>query len=255
MTTHNDTKLKKLFKLLYPNNVITSSLLDSNGISRHLRRYYQESGWIEPIGRGAYKKPGDTIEWQAGVNALQNQLNIRVHVGGLTALALHGFSHYFRISKETLYLFSQLQIRLPQWFMDYNWKVDLFLKTTSFLPETRGIKEMDIKEIKINVSTPERAIFECLYLAPQHADLVECYQVLEGLVNLKPKLLNDLLIACNSIKVKRIFLCMAEKANHQWFQFLKLDNIDIGSGDRMIIENGVYNSKYKITIPKELAEL
>jgi len=255
MTTHNDTKLKKLFKLLYPNNVITSSLLDSNGISRHLRRYYQESGWIEPIGRGAYKKPGDTIEWQAGVNALQNQLNIRVHVGGLTALALHGFSHYFRISKETLYLFSQLQIRLPQWFMDYNWKVDLFLKTTSFLPETGGIKEMDIKEIKINVSTPERAIFEYLYLAPQHADLVECYQVLEGLVNLKPKLLNDLLIACNSIKVKRIFLYMAEKANHQWFQFLKLDIIDIGIGDRMIIENGVYNSKYKITIPKELAEL
>ncbi|MFO7830206.1 MAG: type IV toxin-antitoxin system AbiEi family antitoxin domain-containing protein [Bacteroidales bacterium] len=250
-----ETKLKTLFKLLYPNNVLTSALLDSNGVSRHLRRYYQQSGWIEPIGRGAYKKPGDTIEWQAGVSALQNQLDIKVHVGALTALTLHGFSHYFRLSKETLYLFSPLQTRLPQWFMDYNWKVNLFPKQTSFLPETTGVKELDIKEIKVNVSTPERAILECLYLAPQHADLVECYQVIEGLVNLKPKLLNDLLSACNSIKVKRIFLYMAEKANHQWFQFLKLDNLDIGSGDRMITENGAYNSKYKIIIPKELAEL
>ncbi|HSH51989.1 MAG TPA: type IV toxin-antitoxin system AbiEi family antitoxin domain-containing protein [Bacteroidales bacterium] len=255
MTKQKETKLKTLFKLLYPNNVLTSALLDSNGVSRHLRRYYQQSGWIEPIGRGAYKKPGDTIEWQAGVNALYNQLGIKLHVGGLTALTLHGFSHYFRISKETLYLFSPLQTRLPQWFLDYDWKVDLFLKTTSFLPETTGIKELERKEIKVNVSTPERAILECLYLAPQQTDLVECYQVLEGLVNLKPKLLNELLIACNSIKVKRIFLYMAEKANHQWFQFLKLDSIDIGSGDRMITANGVYNSKYQITIPKELAEL
>ena len=71
MTTHNDTKLKKLFNLLQPNNVITAAVLDNNGVSRHLRRYYQESGWIEPLGRGAYKKPGDLLEWQAGVNALQ----------------------------------------------------------------------------------------------------------------------------------------------------------------------------------------
>lgn len=255
MATQKETKLKKLFKLLYPNNVLTSALLESNGVSRHLRRYYQQSGWIDPIGRGAYKKPGDTIEWQAGVNALQSQLNIRVHVGGLTALALHGFSHYFRLSKETLYLFSPLQTRLPQWFIDYNWKVDLFLKTTSFLPETTGIKEMDIKDIRVNVSTPERAILECLYLAPQHADLVECYQVLEGLVNLKPILVSELLFSCNSIKVKRIFLYMAEKVNHQWFQFLKVDKINIGSGDRIITKNGVYNSKYQITIPKELVEL
>ncbi|TLX72320.1 hypothetical protein E9993_18595 [Labilibacter sediminis] len=255
MTTHNDTKLKKLFKLLNPNNVITSSLLNDNGLSRHLRRYYQESGWIEPLGRGAYKKPGDKLEWQAGVNALQNQLNIKVHVGGLTALILHGFSHYFRLSKETLYLFSPLQTRVPKWFTDYNWNVELFQKPTSFLPENIGIKEMEMKDVKVNISTPERAILECLFLAPQHTDLVECYQVLEGLINLKPRLVSELLLDCNSIKVKRLFLYMAEKSDHQWFQFLKTDKIDMGSGDRMITESGAYSSKYRITIPKELADL
>lgn len=255
MTTHNDTKLKKLFNLLQPNNVITAAVLDENGVSRHLRRYYQESGWIEPLGRGAYKKPGDLLEWQAGVNALQNQLNIKVHVGGLTALILHGFSHYFRLSKETLYLFSPLQTRIPNWFTNYNWNVELFQKPTSFLPENTGVKELEIKDTKVNVSTAERAILECLFLAPQHADLVECYQVLEGLVNLKPRLVSELLSTCNSVKVKRLFLYLSEKANHQWLQFLKTDKIDLGSGDRMITESGAYSSKYKITIPKELAEL
>lgn len=251
----NVTKLKKLFKLLQTNKVITAALMDENGFSRHLRRYYQESGWVESLGRCAYKRPGDILEWQAGLNALQSQLKIKAHVGGLTALTLHGFSHYFRLRKETCYIFSALQTRLPKWFTDYNWNVELFHKPSSFLPENTGIKEVDIKDTKVNMSTPERAILECLFTAPQHTDLVECYQILEGLVNLKPKLVSELLSVCNSVKVKRLFLYMAEKANHQWFQFLNADKIDLGSGDRMITKNGAYSSKYKITLPKELVDL
>ncbi len=255
MTTHNDTKLKSLINLLHTNKVITAKVLDKNGISRHLRSYYQKSGWIEPLGKGAYKKPGDMLEWQDGINALQNQLDINLHVGGLTALTIHGFSHYFRLSKETLYLFSSLQTRIPKWFADYNWNMELIHKPTSFLPEAPGIIEMEMKNVKVNVSTPERALLECLFLAPQNTNLVECYQILEGMVNLKPKLISELLLSCNSIKVKRLFLYMADKAKHQWFQFLTIDTIDLGSGDRMIIENGAYNSKYHITLPKELVEL
>jgi predicted transcriptional regulator of viral defense system len=255
MATHNETKLKTLFKLLQPNNVLTATLLDSKGVSRHLRKYYLESGWLEPLGRGAYKKPDDKVEWQGAVNALQKQLKIEAHVGGLSALTLHGYSHYLRLSKEILYLFSSRRTRLPKWFTDYNWGVELFHKPTVFLPENIGIKETEVKGINVNVSTPERAILECLYLAPQHIDLVECYQVFEGLANLKPNLLTELLFASNSIKVKRLFLYLAEKANHQWLNFLNIDDIDKGVGDRMITKNGVYNAKYGITIPKELAEL
>jgi hypothetical protein len=86
-------------------------------------------------------------------------------------------------------------------------------------------------------------------------DLVECFKIFEGLVNLKPKLITELLLACNSVKVKRLFLYMAEKANHQWFQFIETDKINLGSGRRMITSKGVYINKYLISIPKELAEL
>lgn len=255
MTEQNKSKLKTLFDLLKPGIVLTSKLLDDKSVSRHLRRYYQDSVWIESLGQGAYKKPGDVLEWQAGVNALQFQLNLNIHVGGMSGLALHGFSHHLRLSQETLYLFSKLQTRIPKWFTDYNWNVKIFHKPTSFLPDSVGIKEMDLKGVNINVSTPERAILECLYLAPKHADLVECYQLFEGLVNLKPKLLEELLVGCNSIKVKRLFLFMAKKANHQWLHFIKPEEINIGSGDRMITKNGTYITEFQITIPKELAEL
>ena len=255
MTTKNETKLRRLYKNIQQGNVITISLLESIGISDNLRMYYLESGWLESVGRGAYKKPDDIVEWQGAVNAIQKQTGSKVHVGGMSSLSLQGFSHYFRLSNEILYLFSPPKTKLPKWFTDYSWDTELFHKQSSFLPDDIGIKDIEIKQIPVSISTPERAIMECLYLAPKKNDLVECYQVFEGLVNLKPKLVTELLSNCNSVKVNRLFLYMAEKANHQWFSFIKTDDINLGSGKRMITQKGVYNAKYLISIPKELEEL
>lgn len=255
MTTNKDTKLRKLFKVLQQGNVVTIPLLESLGISDNLRKYYLESGWLESLGSGAYKKPGDQVKWQGALNALQKQAGLMVHVGGISALQQHGFSHYFRLGKESLYLFSPQRSTLPKWFINFDWGVELIHKPTSFLPDDSGIKDVEIKGISVAVSSPERAIMECLHLAPQSIDLVECFQIFEGLVNLKPRLITELLSKCTSIKVKRLFLYMAEKANHQWFQFIKTDKVDLGNGKRMITEKGVYNAKYLISIPKELAEL
>jgi len=69
--------------------------------------------------------------------------------------------------------------------------------------------------LDIEVSSPERSIMECLYLAPERMDLVECYQIMKGLVNLRPGLAQELLERCRSVKVKRLFLFMAEKTGHQ----------------------------------------
>lgn len=255
MATQNKYKLKTLFKELQPDCIVTSAWLSEMGISRDLKKYYLKSGWLEALGRGAYKKPGDQVEWQGALNVIQKQSETKVHIGGLSALSLQGFSHYFRLSSETLYLFTPANTKLPKWFSDYNWNYELFHKQSNFLPSDLGLREIEVKSIPVRISTPERAILECLLLAPQMFDLVECYQLFEGLVNLKPKLISELLTHCSSVKVKRLFLYMTEKINHQWFQFLKTDNIDLGKGNRMLAENGVYNAKYMISIPKELEQL
>ena len=63
-----------------------------------------------------------------------------------------------------------------------------------------------------------------------------------------------LLENCQSVKVKRLFLYMGEKADHNWFNYLDLKNVDLGKGKRSIVKNGLFIDKYGITVPKELAE-
>jgi hypothetical protein len=45
---------------------------------------------------------------------------------------------------------------------------------------------------------------------------------------------------------------MAERTGHRWFDFLNLKEIELGNGKRSLVNEGVYDSKYKITVPKDL---
>ena len=48
---------------------------------------------------------------------------------------------------------------------------------------------------------------------------------------------------------------MAYKANHQWLDYVDQTRIELGTGDRILVKGGVYISKFKISIPKEMAAL
>jgi len=93
---------------------------------------------------------------------------------------------------------------------------------------------------------------ECLYLAPKSQPLVEVFELMEGLNNLRPATVQKLLEACTSVKVKRLFLYLADKAGHEWLSHISLDKVDLGSGKRAIVSDGVYVSEYQITVPREL---
>ncbi len=262
MATNNDKKLKILLDSHKYGAVCLAPWLEKRGISRDLQQYYCKSGWLEPVGRGAFKRPNDDIGWQEALQALVEQAGINVHVGGITALSQQGAGDYVRLGKDKVYLFSPLGVSLPAWFKNHDWGVDIEHIKTSFLPnDTVMGAAFSMKLDSGNGFTTrmlpasERAILECLYLAPKRQDLVECYQVMEGLVNLRPKVVQGLLEDCASIKVKRLFLYMAEKADHQWLQYVDLSKITLGKGDRSIVKNGVYIAKNKITVPTELGAL
>jgi hypothetical protein len=112
----------------------------------------------------------------------------------------------------------------------------------------------EIKNVKIKVSIPEMASMEMLYLIPQEQSFDEAAKIMDGLTTLRPKYVQNLLEVCNSFKVKRLFLFMAEKSQHQWFKELELNKISLGSGKRVIVKNGVLDKKYQITVPREYAE-
>ena len=238
-----------------PGTVLLASWLEKNGISRDLQQYYLKSGWLESYGVGSFKRPNENVQWTGALYSLQRQTELLVHAGGLTSLSLQGLSHYFRMEKEPLYLFSPQYVKLPKWFLSQEWSTRIIHVKTKFLPVKSALNDYSRDGIKLRISSAERAILECLHLTPNRFDMVECYQIFEGLANLRPKLLQELLENCNSIKVKRMFFYMASKANHQWLDFVDQSKIELGTGDRVIVKGGVYISKYKISIPKELTAL
>ena len=255
MSIKNEKKLKSMLTKHLTGTVCVASWLEQQGISRALQQRYRNSGWLESIGRGAFKRPDEKVTWQGGLYALQAQNELSVHAGALTALALQGYTHYLRLGAATVFLFSPPKINLPAWFKNKDWGQKTHHSKTSVLPTGLAFTSYQAGAFTIKIASPERAFLECLCLSPDTVDLVECYQVMEGLTTLRPKLLQPLLEQCRSVKVKRLFLYMADKAGHDWLKRLNRHNITLGTGDRAIIKGGVYISDYGLTLPETLTKL
>ncbi|MPM49000.1 hypothetical protein SDC9_95727 [bioreactor metagenome] len=95
---------------------------------------------------------------------------------------------------------------------------------------------------------------ECLSLCPDDFPLSEAFELMEGLSSLRPKQVQELLEECKSIKVKRLFLYFAERAGHSWFKYIDQSKINLGSGNRSLVANGVLTPKYGLVLPNELAK-
>jgi len=248
------TKIKEILGLVPQDAVLFSSWLSSKGIDRKEQTLYVRSGWLERITKGVYKIAGTNPSLYGAVASFNVQLERNCHVGASSALDLRGYSHFVAMGKPQAYLFTVNEQRLPGWMLTAEWDMTTKYFTTSLFKGNAGLETYEYRGHQLLISGPERAFMECLHLAPVNYSLMDVYYVMEMLTTLRPKLVQQLLEECSSIKVKRLFLYMAEKAGHQWCKALDISKIDLGKGDRMITEGGRYIGKYGITIPTELAE-
>lgn len=252
MSTNNRIKLNQLLSQIPPGIVLQSHWLKAQGYSLDLQKRYRSSGWFKSVGAGAMIRTNDTPSYEGAVYALQQQSGMTVHPAAKTAFEIIGLAHYVPMSTDRVLLFGSADERLPGWFRKYDWGRSVVYRPTSFLPPELGLVDVAQRNFSIKVSGPVRAMMECLYLVPEKQDLVECYHLMEGLNNVRPSAVQELLESSSSIKVKRLFLYLADKVGHDWFSRLDLSKIDLGSGKRSITKKGFYNSKYAITVPREL---
>ena len=252
MSTKKNNKLNELLRSHQSGVVLTSSWLLQQGYSLDLQRRYKKSQWFDSIGSGALIRHEDQVDYLGGIYALQTQLNLSVHPAAKTALSLQGKAHYLEINATKAQLFYHSGENIPFWFKKYDWGLALSYQSTSFLPADLGLVDVEHKSFTVRVSSPGRAVMECLYSVPKSQLLLEVFEIMEGLNNLRPVSVQALLEACKSVKVKRLFLYLAEKAGHNWFNFIDLKKVDLGSGKRSVVEGGVYVPKYQITVPREL---
>lgn len=254
MDRHNGSKINNLLKNWPKNTVAVYNWLDKQGVYRQLAGQYVKSGWIERMGQGAFIRSGDTVEWSGGLYTLQAQLNMSVHPAGKTALQLQGNSHYIPVNlKQTkIVLFGSKNEKLPAWFIKYKWNVDVnYTMTDIFGKEILlGLTMYNTGSYEIKISSPERAALELCYQVPIKESFEELEQIMLGLTTLRPGVVQELLEKCGSIKAKRLFMYLAGKHSHAWVNKVNLKKVDFGTGKRALFNNGHYDSKYKIVVPK-----
>src|ERR1700761_3178259 len=151
MSTQNISKINHLMQSQPYGTVFLSSWLSGNGYSPELQKRYKSSRWLESIGTGAMKRTGDRIDIEGALYALQNQLGLSIHIGGKTALAMLGRSHYLELGKREVSLFGQEGENLPKWFNDYPWETGVKYYSTGFLFGSAGLAEHVTREFKIMI--------------------------------------------------------------------------------------------------------
>ena len=258
MSMHNETKSKinRLVSQWPRATPATASYLNTQGFSHDLLTKYKKSGWIQSFGRGAYILNGDKVEWPGALYTLQTQLGLNVHPGGKTALELKGYAHYLPPGTRKIFLYGTQGLVLPTWFKGDRLGVEITLIRTNLFPVASklGLSEFKEKNLTLKISAPELAALEMLHLVPGKVGFDEAFLIMENLATLRSEMVQRLLVKCRSIKVKRLFMFMAERHGHSWVSGLDVSRVDLGKGKRMIITKGSFDRKYRITVPRDRYE-
>ncbi len=225
--------------------------MEEHGVSRQLASSYVKSGWLERFGSGAYRKPHEEISWTGALYTLQNFSHLNVHVGGKTALEIQGYAHYLsKNPRQDVTLWKSPDLKLPAWFMNQRWGLELRVRSVNLFDSTIDfLSKKEVEGVEIGISIAEMAILEYLYDIPNAESFDEAGYLMEGLSSLRPSILQLLLESCQSIRVKRLFLYLAEIYPHSWFKRLDVSKINLGSGKREVIKGGKLDSKYLIVVP------
>ena len=248
------TKIKSIIHDSNHNGVLTTSWLEKQKISRTEQTQYVRSGWLVRIVPGIYHLANVKPTLYGALASMDEQEGLKYRIAASSALELQGYTHYLSLGQQQSHVITPPDKRLPKWMTAYKWDMALHEFSTKIFDGATGVTTIDRDGMTLRVSSPELAIMECIYLTPDTYDFMDVYYLMESLSTLRASLVTLLLEQCSSVKVKRLFLYMAEKANHPWFKRLDLSNVTLGSGPRSFAKGGVTITEYNIIIPKELAD-
>jgi len=223
--------------------------LRDKGFDRPAVDYYLRSGKLEAVTHGIYRKPGPPLKWQNVVYSL-SVLGYRLHVGHKTALRFHGFQHYLAFNGNSR-LFLYCREGLPKWVnaLDIGYEF-LDMPRDPFNTSETGLEEVPYGtwDWPIPYSSPERAFLELTSTLTLAEEIQNAELMLEGAANLRPGLVQRLLEECRQVKAKRLFLWLARNQNHAWYAHIDQSRIDLGKGKRQIVEGGILDKEYLITV-------
>ena len=258
-------RLKPLLDKVPPGFLVDTRYLMAQYINAKSIHNYVERGWLERVGRGVYRRPvpvnaETVVSWHYALLSLQHVMEYDVHLGGISALNLAGYSHYLHLGKLPHVHFYG---KAPTWlkWLPCDAKIVLHnctlfgdaqigITDTDQTPHENG-RMMEAWQWALKVSSPERAILEALDELSDEVDFDHVDKSFESLTTLRPKLLMKLLTACRSIKVRRLFFVFADRHQHAWLKHLNPNKVNFGTGPRALVKGGVLHPTHRIYVPKD----
>lgn len=251
------TKINKILTEWIPGDIHSLHWFEERDVSQNMAYEYYKRGILEKLGPGIYSRKGEKPKWAGGVGLLQEELGKKIHVSGRTALELQGHAHYIPFgNRPVFYLMSYKKEKIPKWFTAINFGCEFkFSTSTLFSHEIKLIERQEESGLSFKMSCRELAILEFISILNFDHSFETAENYLNSLSTMRPDLIQKLLVNCNSVKVKRVFLYLSEKLNLPYFKKLKLNKIDLGKGKRqVIVENAQLDKKYQITVPRDYGE-
>ena len=226
----------------------------AKGLSRRHVYHYVENGLLQKVGPGVFRKANDEVPWSAVIRYLQVEESWPLHVSGRTALELHGHGHYIPMGKIRIFLQSYEKGTLSKWVREFPFDYEFILKKSSLLDQENYLVEKNIEGFPIKIASRELAALELIEAFDLSHGLEEVANYLESLRSLRASYVQNLLENCNSVKVKRVFLYLVEKLELPFGKKLNFRKISLGSGKRVIVQDGEFNKKYQITVDRDYGE-
>ncbi len=273
MSYQKTPRLKSLLDKVPPGFLVdTEWLKKKEGIKPYSIHKYVERGWLEQVVRGVYRRPfpekaykPTNADWRTALLSLQWIMDREIHLGGESALDLAGHAHYLSFGcKPCAHVYGDA----PSWLKRLPVKTKFVIHNLALfggdsvgvMSEIRdmqpGMQMVDIWRWPIKMSSPERAVLEALNeISSNGAGLDKLSKMFESLTFLRPKLLAQLLKACRSVKVRRLFFVLADYHQHAWREYIDTSNIDFGSGPRAFVKGGKLHPIYRIYVPSDFVPL
>lgn len=248
ITTKN--KINSLLSNSMDGGLFFSSYLKEKGYSDQLLEKYRSSGWLVPLAKGVMYRPSNKLSAVKGVASYYQQVCKSCRIAAHSALETYGYNHFVPMGKPVLML-TGVGVSKPKWMDSSLFDMTIKSFTTSTFQKTIQT-DKTVEGVNVQVSVPEQAFLECLLMAGKEYTYMDLYYIMEQLTTLRAETVQTLLESTKSLRVKRMFLYMAEKAGHYWFGQLDLRKIELGTSKLQLVKDGVYVSKYRITVPKEL---
>lgn len=244
------SKINRLLSESLSGGLLFAVWLRSKGYSSQLLKKYRDSGWLERLSRGVMYRSGDNLSAMKAVYCYNYQTGNKARIAAHSALELHGFSHYVPMGKPRLMVaFNSGSVE--EWVSSDRYDM-------SIVPFHTGIFGSPMTQLyddggySLTISSPEQAFMECLYLVPKYYNYMDLYYIMEQLTALDAEKVQMALMNTSSQRIKRMFLYMSEKAGHYWVDVLDKERLGLTMSKLRLVDKGVYISKYRITIPKEL---